>query len=156
MQTGMHGFHRDRRFLKTGKYLLITHSFPHSPQIFPQELSTGRKCCGYSFLVHIKLTGTPGGMRTFFADSIFHHGEIFVQKFGLDKIMEPEAGEKRCGIRADKGLPDADKGGDLSENRPFEKNLKKGVDFAGQTRYNVCLYGKLEEGGALNGKYQVL
>ena len=37
-----------------------------------------------------------------------------------------------------------------------KKFLKLGVDFTGQTRYNVCLYGKLEEGGALNGKHQVL
>ena len=33
------------------------------------------------------------------------------------------------------------------------KKVKKGVDFAGQTRYNVCLYGKLEEGGAIHAQH---
>ena len=34
-----------------------------------------------------------------------------------------------------------------------ENFLKLGVDFAGQTRYNVCLYGKLEEGGAIHAQH---
>jgi len=34
-----------------------------------------------------------------------------------------------------------------------QKFLKLGVDFAGQTRYNVCLYGKLEEGGAIHAQH---
>ena len=31
--------------------------------------------------------------------------------------------------------------------------LKLGVDFVFQTRYNVCLYGKLEEGGAIHAQH---
>ena len=34
-----------------------------------------------------------------------------------------------------------------------KKFLKLGVDFVGQTRYNVCLYGKLEEGGAIHAQH---
>ena len=34
-----------------------------------------------------------------------------------------------------------------------KKFLKLGVDFVRQTRYNVCLYGKLEEGGALHAQH---
>ena len=33
------------------------------------------------------------------------------------------------------------------------KKVKKGVDFILQTRYNVCLYGKLEEGGAIHAQH---
>ena len=37
--------------------------------------------------------------------------------------------------------------------RKHKKFLKLGVDFTGQTRYNVCLYGKLEEGGAIHAQH---
>ena len=47
-----------------------------------------------------------------------------------------------------------------SDLTAYEMNLKKhkkflklGVDFVGQTRYNVCLYGKLEEGGAIHAQH---
>ena len=84
MQTGMQEIHRLWRFSKAAKYLLITASFPHSPQAFPQELSTGEISCGYAFSVHIKCGS--GGKRNayFFAGGGFYHGENFVQKFGLD------------------------------------------------------------------------
>ena len=95
-------------------------------------------------------------MHTFFADSIFHQGKIFVQKFGLDNDAEKRMVRHCVEFPADKDLPETDKCRDLPGKMLFEKNLKKGVDFDRQTRYNVCLYGKLEEGGALNGKYQVL
>jgi len=40
------------------------------------------------------------------------------------------------------------------ENLKKQKNfLKLGVDFVWQTRYNVCLYGKLEEGGAIHAQH---
>ena len=83
MQTGIQKFHRFLRIFKTVKYLLITHSFPHCPQVFPQELSTGKPRCGYSFLVHIKRRGSRMGSAHFLADSIFF-SRFFVQKFGLD------------------------------------------------------------------------
>ena len=143
---------------KTGKYLLITHSFPHSPQTFPQELSTPLFGCGYSFLVHIKFTVAPAMHPHFFAGGGFYHGEIFVQKFGLDSGCPPagNASLERC-------VPSFSKPARQRERTPnfrpvflIRKKVKKGVDFVLQTRYNVCLYGKLEEGGALNGKYQVL
>ena len=84
MQTGIQEFHSGPRFCKASEYLLITHSFPHSPQVFPQELSTGKPRCGYSFLVHIKRRGSRMGSAHFLADSIFYHSRFFVQKFGLD------------------------------------------------------------------------
>ena len=69
----------------------------------------------------------PSGIHTFFADSAFYHGENIVQKFGLDKTV--------CGHKKTKDF------------------LKLGVDFVAQTRYNVCLYGKLEEGGAIHAQH---
>ena len=41
----------------------------------------------------------------------------------------------------------------LGNVKKQENFLKLGVDFAGQTRYNVCLYGKLEEGGAIHAQH---
>ena len=84
MQTGMQEIHRLWRFSKAAKYLLITASFPHSPQAFPQELSTGAESCGYAFLVHIRCAAGCERIAHFFAGGGFYHGEIFVQKFGLD------------------------------------------------------------------------
>ena len=86
MQTAMQEIHRLWRFFKTAKYLLITASFPHSPQAFPQELSTGVLSCGYAFLVHIRCSDAGGRNAHFFAGGGFYHGEIFVQKFGLDSL----------------------------------------------------------------------
>jgi len=85
MQTGMQEFHRERSFFKISEYLLITHSFPHSPQTFPQDFSTACPCCGYSFLVHIKYAAARGRIPHFFAGGVFYYGGIFVQKFGLDR-----------------------------------------------------------------------
>ena len=49
------------------------------------------------------------------------------------------------------------KNSDLTQKLRGEKKqknfLKLGVDFTGQTRYNVCLYGKLEEGGAIHAQH---
>ena len=56
---------------KGAKYLLITQSFPHSPQLFPQELSTGELDCGYSFLVHIKQADRLRPFSHFFAGGGF-------------------------------------------------------------------------------------
>ena len=84
MQTGMQEIHRLWRFSKAAEYLLITASFPHSPQTFPQELSTGKETCEYAFSVHIKCSSEGERNPHFFAGGGFYHGEIFVQKFGLD------------------------------------------------------------------------
>ena len=84
MQTDMQIFHRQARIFKTPKYLLITGSFPHSPQVFPQEFSTAVPGCGYSFLVHIKRTGSFTEFPHFFEGGGFYYGGFFVQKFGLD------------------------------------------------------------------------
>ena len=78
-------FHRLGEKWKERKYLLKTQSFPHSPQICPQEFSTGWDGCGYSFLVHIIRCDTLREFSHFFAGRGFYHGKIFVQKFGLDK-----------------------------------------------------------------------
>lgn len=85
MQTGIHVFHKAGGKTKGAKYLLITLSFPHFPQIFPQEFSTGAVNCGYSFLVHIKICDGFRAVSHFFAGRVFYHGGFFVQKFGLDK-----------------------------------------------------------------------
>jgi len=52
--------------------------------------------------------------------------------------------ERKAAVRREIGLWDAKK---------QENFLKLGVDFAVQTRYNVCLYGKLEEGGAIHAQH---
>ena len=36
------------------------------------------------------------------------------------------------------------------------KKFKKGVDFVLRRRYNVCLYGKLTQGGEIHAQHQVL
>ena len=87
MQTAMQEIHRLWRLFKTAKYLLITASFPHSPQAFPQELSTGVLSCGYAFLVHIRCAAGCRRNTHFFAGGGFYHGENFVQKFGLDSLV---------------------------------------------------------------------
>ena len=127
MQTGMQEFHRYSRVFNASKYLLITHSFPHSPQVFPQELSTGKVCCGYSFLVHIKCGGTDPELHTFLQVVDFAIGEFLWKNLDLTTWVVPVKKQK--------------------------KFLKLGVDFVGQTRYNVCLYGKLEEGGAIHAQH---
>jgi len=76
---------------KETKYLLITHSFPHSPQVFPQEFSTGKKDCGYSLLVHIIRCDAIRENSHFFAGGGFHHGAVFVQKLGLDRTKQKDA-----------------------------------------------------------------
>ena len=85
MQTRMQIFHRFGQIFKTAKYLLITQSFPHSPQVFPQEFSTGWKRCGYSLLVHIKRALESEGFSHFFESGVFYYSLIFVQKLGLDR-----------------------------------------------------------------------
>ena len=81
--------HKLAVFSKRAKYLLITHSFPHSPQLFPQELSTGNADCGYSFLVHIIIPGRIRRKSYFFDHCVFYHGQNFVQKIGLDREKPP-------------------------------------------------------------------
>ena len=83
---------------KMGKYLLITRSFPHSPQIFPQGLSTSGSGCGQILLVHINAFDSLRGFSYFFAAVAFYHREIFVQKNTLDKSGRSAAGQcvRRC------------------------------------------------------------
>jgi len=88
-------------FSKRAKYLLITHSFPHSPQLFPQELSTGNADCGYSFLVHIIIPGRIRRKSYFFDHCGFYHGQNFVQKIGLDR---EKASPLRGGARKGGGV----------------------------------------------------
>ena len=84
--TGLRGaFHRLCGIFKGTEYLLITHSFPHSPQDFPQELSTGTVNCGKVVLVHITHDDGLRRICHFFAGVDFDHGGFFVQKITLDK-----------------------------------------------------------------------
>ena len=69
---------------KEQKILLITQSFPQSPQVFPQGFSTGGACCGYAVLVHIKRSDTLRRISHFSAGRGFYHEHFFVQKLGLD------------------------------------------------------------------------
>ena len=77
---------------KETEYLLKTQSFPHSPQVFPQEFSTAAGGCGYSVLIYIKRSDSFRPISHFFAGCGFYHSESFVQKFGLDK---GECGKRR-------------------------------------------------------------
>ena len=135
MQIHMQAFHRRWWKTKVAGYLLITQSFPHSPHVYPQEFSTGRGDCGYSFLVDIRRNRSFREKPTFSAVVDFYQGGFFVQNLGLDRHP---AGR---------------------ENRPVPamgKKFKKGVDFVLKRRYNVCLYGKLTQGGEIHAQHQVL
>jgi hypothetical protein len=78
-------FHRRDGNAKGPKYLLITRSFPHSPQVFPQGFSTGGGNCGYADLIDIKSGDCFRQNLHFFGAVIFHHSLFFVQKMGLDR-----------------------------------------------------------------------
>ena len=75
-------FHRSQWKAKGAGYLLITRSFPHSPQFYPQELSTGDVDCGYSFFARIGCNGACWENPTFCGVVEFYQGESFVQKIG--------------------------------------------------------------------------
>ena len=77
-------FHKKSKKRKEQKILLITQSFPQSPQVFPQGFSTGGACCGYAVLVHIKRSDTLRRISHFSAGRGFYHEHFFVQKLGLD------------------------------------------------------------------------
>ena len=91
MHAGMQRFHRGVEFRCGEKYLLITRSFPHSPQAFPQGFSTGKPSCGYSLFVHIKQSTRILEKSYFFWMVDFYQGKIFVQKLGLDKFPDSTA-----------------------------------------------------------------
>lgn len=78
---------------KEKEYLLITQSFPHSPQVFPQELSTASTVCGYAEKVHIKVIDPLRGISYFSGAVDFAMGKIFVRNSHLDKGMQPWEGE---------------------------------------------------------------
>ena len=77
-------FHKKSKKRKEQKILLITQSFPQSPQVFPQGFSTGGACCGYAVLVHIKRSDTLRRISHFSAGRGFYHEHFFVQKLGPD------------------------------------------------------------------------
>ena len=135
-------FHRGEGMLGKAKYLLKTHSFPHSPQTFPQGFSTGFKGVWKQEQIDIKRYDRLRRIPYFFAGRVFYHSKIFVQKLGLDK--------GKCGARSvESGVMRY--GGGLLElltqsprtSKIAQKFLKKGVDFVIQMRYNMNPYGKL-------------
>ena len=75
-------FHRKGPGSTEGKYLLITHSFPHSPQVFPQEFSTGWPWDVYTTVIYIKRTDTNRPDSHFFASRGFYHRDFLVHNFG--------------------------------------------------------------------------
>lgn len=105
MQTDMQFFHRRALLWKKKEYLLITQSFPHSPQVFPQELSTASTVCGYAKKVHIKDLDLFRENSHFWGAVHFAMGKIFVRNSHLDKGVEHGENE-----RAGKGK--APNGGD--------------------------------------------
>ena len=64
------------------KYLLITPSFPHSQQGFPQEFSTGKGGCGYAVVIYIKRYDRMLQNSYFFDSRGFYHKGLFVHFFG--------------------------------------------------------------------------
>lgn len=75
---------------KGEKYLLITLSFPHCPQLCPQGLSTIHSGCGYSQLGWETICDSLRQKRHFFADRKFYQSVNFVQNLGLDSCSCPE------------------------------------------------------------------
>ena len=75
---------------KGEKYLLITLSFPHCPQLCPQGLSTIHSGCGYSQLGRETICDSLRQKRHFFADRKFYQSVNFVQNLGLDSCSCPE------------------------------------------------------------------
>ena len=67
---------------KEWKYLLITQSFPHFPQIFPQRFSTGKGGCGYAIVIYIKRYDEMLQNSYFFDSRGFYHSHFFVHNFG--------------------------------------------------------------------------
>ena len=155
-------FHKKGTKRKEQKFLLITHSFPQSPQVFPQGFSTGGVCCGYSVLVHIKRFARFRRISHFWAGRGFYHEHFFVQKLGLDNPSpEPRrttAGTGRRSCKQRRRQPccrDGAAGGKLLPPGTA-KNFEKRVDFIAPRRYNAYLYGKRTEGGGIHAQYQVL
>ena len=74
---------------KGEKYLLITLSFPHCPQLCPQGLSTIHSGCGYSQLGWETICDSLRQKRHFFADRKFYQSVNFVQNLGLDSCSCP-------------------------------------------------------------------
>lgn len=85
---------------KGEKYLLITLSFPHCPQLCPQGLSTIHSGCGYSQLGWETICDSLRQKRHFFADRKFYQSVNFVQNLGLDSCSCPEKPLRRnCPFR---------------------------------------------------------
>ncbi len=114
MQTDMHRIGEEGRLWKEQKYLLINHSFPHYPQVFPQGLSTAGRGCGYTAGIYIKLRRAEEGFIHFLCRGYFHNSKIFVKNFGLDRQRKSWA-----------------------ERKNYAKNFQIGVDFGDKERYNV-------------------
>ena len=75
-------FHRKRMCSKESEYLLKTLSFPHSPQVFPQEFSTGAAGGPCTILIYIKRNDRLRRIFHFFVRRNFNHIVTFVQFFG--------------------------------------------------------------------------
>ena len=129
-------FHKKGTKRKEQKFLLITHSFPQSPQVFPQGFSTGGVCCGYSVLVHIKRFARFRRISHFWAGRGFYHEHFFVQKLGLDN-PSPEPRRTAAGT----GRPEG------SFSRPErQKILKKGLILSRQgVIMRICMENEQKE-----------
>ena len=125
-------FHRHTPLLRTSKYLLKTHSFPHSPQGFPQGFSTAFPGLWKGRKIDIKRSDTLRHNPHFFAGRVFYHRTFPAQKFSLDKPLGATAFYPFFFLPV-LAAP-------LEQGQKF---LKKGVDFVAQRRYNVYPYGKL-------------
>ena len=71
---------------KNLKIMLITHTFPHYPQGFPQAENPTFSCTQVNIIKFDKKRQTPH----FFAHYHFDNMKILFKKFPLDSILSPQ------------------------------------------------------------------
>lgn len=82
--TDRDGFlHKGHPQRKTGKYLLITPSFPHSPQSYPQGLSTSFLTCGNPLFPCGSVFDACRGISHFFGAVVFYHSNFLCKNIPL-------------------------------------------------------------------------
>ena len=123
-----------------------THTFPHSPQSFPQRFSTGVGKTGYTLAVDIKDFDRIRPNPNFFAGRKFHYWPYSCAKFYPLTKNAALKGYMEGGRSSAWGKPGAD-------GESLQKNYEKGIDFLKQVRYNVELYENNEKGDATNAQH---
>ena len=136
----------EHRIFKEPKYLLKTHTFPHSPHTFPQGFSTGVGKDGYTSEVDInnfdKIRPNP---KFFDGRNIYHRPGSCANFYPLTR------GE--CRQECAPGRQSSARGKPSGNGESLQKNYEKGIDFLKQVRYNVELYENNEKGDATNAQH---